>query len=164
MIFATAVRRRVATSTLPGLRSRWITPFWCACCTPAQTCSEQLDALLDVEPVLVAVRVIGSPRRTPSRSTAGPRSVAPASNTLRDVRVVHHRERLALELEAPSTSRRVASELDHLERDAARTGSLLGDVDRAHAARADLADEDPVGTDRATRVLPANVGTMTVPM
>ena len=25
------------TSTLPGLRSRWMIPFWCACCTAWQT-------------------------------------------------------------------------------------------------------------------------------
>src|SRR4029453_12676268 len=26
-----------ATRTLEGLRSRWMTPFWCACCTARQT-------------------------------------------------------------------------------------------------------------------------------
>jgi len=25
------------TRTLPGLRSRWMIPFWCACCTAWQT-------------------------------------------------------------------------------------------------------------------------------
>ena len=31
------------TSTLDGLRSRWMTPFWCACCTRRADLDEQLQ-------------------------------------------------------------------------------------------------------------------------
>ena len=39
------------TSTLPGLRSRWMIPFWWACCTAWQTGDEQLQPGPDREPV-----------------------------------------------------------------------------------------------------------------
>jgi len=38
MIFGTGWSSRIVTSTLEGFRSRWMTPFWWACCTPSQTC------------------------------------------------------------------------------------------------------------------------------
>ena len=37
-------------------------PFWCACCTAWQTCTEQLEALAQVESLLASqYSVIGSP-------------------------------------------------------------------------------------------------------
>ena len=37
MIFGAGRPSSVSTSRLPGFRSRWTTPLWCACCTPSQT-------------------------------------------------------------------------------------------------------------------------------
>ena len=38
MIFGTASPSRCITRMLEGFKSRWITPFWCACCTAFATC------------------------------------------------------------------------------------------------------------------------------
>jgi hypothetical protein len=54
---------------------------------------------------------------------------------LGDVRMIHHRQRLALGLEAGDDLLGVHAQLDDLERDAADDGfGLLGHVDHAHAA------------------------------
>ena len=38
MIFGCGSRRSaIVTRMFPGLRSRWMIPFWCACCTPSHT-------------------------------------------------------------------------------------------------------------------------------
>ena len=37
MIFGTGRPSSNVTRTFEGLRSRWMMPFWCACCTPSQT-------------------------------------------------------------------------------------------------------------------------------
>ena len=37
MILGTALPSDSVTITLEGLRSRWITPFWWACCTASHT-------------------------------------------------------------------------------------------------------------------------------
>jgi hypothetical protein len=61
---------------------------------------------------------------------------------LGDVGVIHERERLALGLEAGDDLLRVHPGLDDLEGDAARDRlGLLGDVDDAHPAFADLLAE-----------------------
>ena len=66
-------------------------------------------------------------------------SVAPPSRTLGDVRVVHQRQRLPLGLEAGDDLRGVHAGLDDLQRHlAADRLGLLGHVDDAHAAFADL--------------------------
>jgi hypothetical protein len=37
MILGTGRPSTSATRMFEGLRSRWMTAFWCACCTPSQT-------------------------------------------------------------------------------------------------------------------------------
>ena len=65
-----------------------------------------------------------------------------AVEDVRDARVVHDRERLALRLEARDHLARVHPELDDLERDAPRDRRrLFGEVDRAHAAFAERPEE-----------------------
>ena len=43
------------TSTLPGFRSRWMIPFWWACCTAWQTATNSSSRAFTVQPLLVAV-------------------------------------------------------------------------------------------------------------
>ena len=67
-----------------------------------------------------------------------------------DVGVVHHRQRLALGLEARDHLPRVHAELDDLERDLAADGlALLGHEDRAEAALAELSQELVAADDRS---------------
>ena len=66
---------------------------------------------------------------------------------LRDVRVIHGRQRLALARESRDDLLRVHAELDQLERDAPPDWRLLlGEVDGAHAAFTEFV-EDLVGAD-----------------
>ena len=121
--------------------SRWMTPFWWACCTARQTCTNSpsrsrgraggagrrtsvighaLDQLHD------EVRPAGrrSPRRrTPWRCSGGPSGPGPA----------------APPRTGPAPRRRVHPRLDDLQRDpAADRLLLLGHEDDAHPALADL--------------------------
>ena len=73
----------------------------------------------------------------------------PASSTPRDVLVVHHRQGLALRLEACEDLLAVHSRLDDLQRHPATDGRLLvGHVDDTHPPFADLL-EQLVGADAA---------------
>ena len=136
---APASCRARRTRTLDGLRSRWMIPFWWACCTAWQTCDEQLQPLPRGQPVLVAelgdrhaldqlhheVRPAGRGR--------------PAVEHPGDVRVVHDRQGLPLGLEPGDHLPRVHPRLEHLQRDlAADRLGLLGHVDDAEPALADL--------------------------
>ena len=82
-----------------------------------------------------------------------PYCVAPASNTLRDVRVIHHRQRLPLLLEARDHLLRVHAQLDDLQRHAPpHRLLLLRHPDGAEAALADLLQQ-LVGPDAFARLL-----------
>ena len=89
-------RRAASTSTFDGLRSRWMIPFWWACCTAWQTGTNSSSRCRGVQVVLVAVlgdrhaldqlhhevRPAGRRsrrRRTPWRCSGGPSSPAPAA-------------------------------------------------------------------------------------
>ena len=69
-------------------------------------------------------------------------SVAPRIEHLGDVRMIHHRQRLALGFEAGDDLLGVHAQLDDLERDAAaHRFLLLGHVDHAAAAFADFLEQ-----------------------
>jgi hypothetical protein len=125
-----------------GFRSRWMMPFWCACWRATQTRAKSHEARVHGEAVVVAefrdrhaVDEFHHEKRAPGIGGAGVEHA-------RDVRMVHHRERLALGLETGDDLPRVHAELDDLQRDAAphRCG-LLGEVNDAAAALADFAHE-----------------------
>ena len=81
----------------------------------------------------------------------GPARVGRAGvEDLRDVRVVHQRQRLALRSKRAMTSLRVHAELDDLERDLPADGlALLGQVDGAEAALAEFSNDCVAADDSA---------------
>ena len=78
---------------------------------------------------------------------------------LGDVRVVHHRQRLPLGLEAGDDLLGVQPRLDDLQRDLAADGVLLlGHVDDAEPALADPLEQLVAADDRADRLLDRRLG------
>ena len=135
------------TRMLLGLRSRWMTPFWCACWTPAAHAEEELEPVAQIEAVPVAVvgdRLAGHQLHDEvGKALVGGAGVERAG----DVGVIHHRERLPLALEAGEHLVGIHPEPDHLERDRPPERlELLGLVDGPHAALAEDAG-DAVGAD-----------------
>src|SRR5262249_51367084 len=121
----------MATRMLPGLRSRWMMPRMCACCTASHTwvkrrrrCSTvsrwRAQAVLNRKSLAVAVvgdglaldvlhHEVGAAAASPGhRGRAG-------VEHLRDARVAHQREGLALGLEAGDHGAAVHAGLDHLQ-------------------------------------------------
>ena len=103
---------------------------------------QQLDALLEVELVLVAV--VG--QRDALDVFHGEEGLAlwgqPGVVDRGDAGVLHHRQCLALGLEARHHGQAVHAQLDHLERHTPAHGSsLLGQVDLAHAAFAQRVED-----------------------
>jgi hypothetical protein len=102
------------TSTFDGFRSRWITPFRCACWTARQTARNSASRSPVVIPVIAvvgngyAVDVLHYEVRPTFGGRAG-------VEDLSDVRVVHHRERLAFVGEASEHLAGVHAELDYFE-------------------------------------------------
>ncbi len=69
------------TSTLDGFRSRWITPFWWACCTAWQT-SMNRASRSRVESLCVSqYSVMGTPFTSSITKYGRPSAVAPPSST-----------------------------------------------------------------------------------
>ena len=140
--FGTGLPSYSATSTFVGLRSRWMIPFWWACCTAWQTCTNSSSRCRGVEAVLVAV-LRDRHALDQLHHEVRPAGVGHAGvEDLGDVRVVHQRQRLPLGLEAGDHLPRVHPRLDDLQRDLAldRRG-LLGHEDRAVAALADRLEQ-----------------------
>ena len=122
-------------------------PFWCACCTPAHTLAEQLDAFQDVEAVLVAIagerQSFNQLHHEVGLSAFG----RIGGEHPRDAAVAHGGERPSLQLEPRYDLAAVHSQLDDLQRHLApHRLHLLGDVDRSHAALAEDV-EHPVRSD-----------------
>ena len=114
---------------------------------------EELEPRLDGQ--LVAVAVLRDRRaRDEVHHEVGPsRRRRPRVDDARDVRVVHHREGLALQLEARHDLLRVHSRLQELHRDPADDRLLLlGEEDRAEAPLPDPLQE-PVGPEPRPRAL-----------
>src|SRR5262245_31101527 len=148
--FGTGWSSYSATSTLEGLRSRWMTPFWWACWTAWQT---GMNSSRRARRELVLIAELGDGDaldqlhdevRPTGRGRAG-------VEDLGDVGVVHQRQRLPLRLEPGQDLGGVQAGLDDLEGDLAAHGLfLLGHVDDPHAALADLLQQ-LVGADLAAR-------------
>ena len=97
--FGTGLPSAIVTRMFDGFRSRWITPFWCACCTAWQTCGT-VRAAFGGEPVVSQNSVSGMPR-TSSITKYGPSAGRRAGiEHARDARMVHHRQRLPFDLES----------------------------------------------------------------
>ena len=130
------------TSTFDGFRSRWITPFWCAWWTAAADREEQGEPFLGGHPLAVAILGDGAPSMYSMTKYGRPFAVAPASRMWAMFGMVHHRQRLALVVEAGEHLAGVHPELHDLEGDAPANGfTLLGEVHGAHAAFAERADD-----------------------
>ncbi|OHE79235.1 MAG: hypothetical protein A2X76_09180 [Lysobacterales bacterium GWF1_69_6] len=69
------------TRMLPGLRSRWITPFWCACCTPSQTRMKSSRRSRSGSDCCSQKLVSGLPSMNSIAKKGKPSGVAPASYT-----------------------------------------------------------------------------------
>ena len=67
------------TSTFDGFRSRWITPFWCACWTARQTARNNASRSLVVIRLRSQYWVIGAPSMYSITKYGRPLVVAPAS-------------------------------------------------------------------------------------
>ena len=103
---------------------------------------EELEPRARVEPLAVAVLEQGH-AGDQLHDEVGPALVRRAGvEHARDVRVVHHRQRLPLRFEARDDLARVHAELDDLQRHAPRHRlHLLRHPHRAEAALADLLEE-----------------------
>ena len=114
-------------------------PFWCACWTAWQTGMNSSSRSRGVSRCSSQYLVIGMPLTSSMTKYGRPGLGRARVEHLGDVRVIHQGERLALGLEASQHLPRVHTRLDELERDhAPNRFRLLGHVDRAHAALADL--------------------------
>ena len=121
------------TSTFDGFRSRWITPFWCACWTARQTARNNASRSLVVIRLRsqycgdgCALDVLHHEVRAPLGGRAG-------VEDLGDVRMVHHRQRLALVVEAGEHLGGIHAELHNLESHAPANGfTLFGQINGAH--------------------------------
>ena len=108
-------------------------PFWCACCTAWQTCTNSSSRCADGQVVARSqYSVIGiALHAAPSRSTAGRVSVAPASKTLAMLGWSIIASACRSASKRAMTCARVHPELDDLQRHhAADRLLLLGHVDR----------------------------------
>src|SRR5262249_42220362 len=126
------------TSTFDGFRSRWITPFWCACWTARQTARN--NAIRSFVGILSRSQywVIGAPldvlHHEVWAASAGPASVGDPC----DIRVVHHRQRLALVIKTGEHLGGVHAQLHNFESHAPANGlELLRQVYGAHASFAE---------------------------
>ena len=114
---------------------------------------EELQAILGGEMVLVAILGDAHAAHEFHDEVGTPRLRRARVEHARDVRMLHHRQRLPLGLEAGDDRLRVHAELDDLERDAAAHRLLLlGHVHDAAAALADLLQQ-LVASDAVARLL-----------
>ncbi|HEX5050202.1 MAG TPA: hypothetical protein VFZ65_00390 [Planctomycetota bacterium] len=67
------------TSTLLGLRSRCTTPFWCACCTAAQTCCTSRSRSASGSLFCSQYSLSGWPLTSSMTKNGCPRSLVPQS-------------------------------------------------------------------------------------
>ena len=152
MTLGTGLPSWLSTRMLDGLRSRWMTPFWWACWTAEQTCTNRLQPVRDAQPVVVAelgerhaldqlhdeeraARRRWCRRRAPWRCSGGPSGRWPAARPRTGP------GRLPTSIAGP----------DQLDRHPPpdRLG-LVGHPDGAHPALADLLEQlVPAGDDRA---------------
>jgi hypothetical protein len=113
---------------------------------------EQLETFGGADAAVVAVLGDGLALDQLHHEIGLPRVGRPAVEHLGDVWVVHQGERLPLGLEARNRRRAAHPRLDDLDGHAAGDGVVLvGEVDDAHAALADLTEEPIPAPDRIAR-------------
>ena len=132
------------TSTFDGFRSRWITPFWCACWTARQTARNNASRSLVVIRLRSQYWVIGAPSMYSITKYGRPLLVAPASK----IRAMFGWSIIASAwrslLKRASTWRGIHAELHNLKSHTPANGfALLGQVHGAHAAFAKRTN-DPI--------------------
>src|SRR5262245_56228960 len=79
--FGTGLSSYIVTRMLDGLRSRWMTPLWCACCTAWQTGTNSSSRCRGVSLLASQYSVIGTPWTSSITKYGRPLSVVPASKT-----------------------------------------------------------------------------------
>src|SRR5215204_3260063 len=98
MTLGTGLSSCSVTSTLPGLRSRWMTPFWCACCTARHTWMNSSSRSPHREADAVAVVGDGDALDQLHHEVRAAGVGGAGVQDLGDVGVVHQGQRLALGL------------------------------------------------------------------
>ena len=136
---APACRRARVTRMFDGLMSRWMMPFLVRVWTAEHTSMNSSSRWRVVSCCSSQNLVIGTPFTSSMTKYGRPLVRRAGVEDLRDVRMVHHRQRLALGLEARDDFARVHARLDDLERHAPRHRlHLFGHPDDAESALADL--------------------------
>jgi hypothetical protein len=144
-----------------GFKSRWMIPFWCVLHGRADL-AEQGEPGGQVEAVAVAILGDRDPFHQLHHEEGAAVGGGPGVEDTGDVWVFHQGQRLALGIEPGQDVARVHPRLDQLEGDLpADRPELLGEVDRAHAALADLlAELVAIGDDcinEARAVVPGSI-------
>lgn len=139
-----------------GLRSRWMIPFWWACWMARQTGMKSSIRSRMLRRLGIAILRDRDALDQLHGEVGHARCGRPGVKHASDVRVVHHRQRLALAFEARDHLRAVHPRLDHFHRHVAANGvKLLRTVDHAHSAFAELSGQSVRSDQRAAAcVLP----------
>ena len=151
MTFGTGWPSYSVTSTFDGLMSRWMMPFWWACCTAWQTGTNSSSRSRGVSCCSSQYSVIGTPLTSSITKYGRPASVVPASSTLAmfgwsiSASACRSASKRAITCRVSIPGLMTFSATVPLDR-----LGLLGHVDDAHAALADLL-EQLVGADDACR-------------
>ena len=82
MILGTGRPSSTATRMFDGLMSRWMMPFWWACCTPSQTCMKSFNRSPVLRRWTSLYSVSGTPLTYSMTKKGRPSSVDPASKAL----------------------------------------------------------------------------------
>ncbi len=121
--FGTGLPSATVTRTFDGLTSRWITPFWWACWMAAHTWRNRasrprVEQLMPV--AVIGDRYAGDVLHRKERSAVAGH---PCVEDHRDIRMVHHRQRLALRFESGHHLTRVHPGFDDLDGNASVAAS-----------------------------------------
>ena len=109
--------------------------FWCACCTPSQTSMNNSRRCCKRQLVLVAIPVDRDARHELHHEVGPALGCRAAVEDARDVRMIHHRQRLPLGFEPRDDGLCVHPRFDQLECDGAMNRLvLLGQPHLTHSA------------------------------
>ena len=79
MTLGVALPSTSVTRMLPGFRSRWMTPFWWACCTARQTWTNRASRAAGGRRWRSQYSVMGTPRTSSIAKNGAPSGVVPPS-------------------------------------------------------------------------------------
>ena len=122
--FGTGTPSCSVTRMFDGLMSRWMMPFWCACWMAWQTWMNRSSRSRGGQIVLVAVLGDLDAAHQFHHEVRPARVGRAGVEHLGDVRMIHHRQRLPLGLEARDHLLGVHAELDNFQRNAASKAPL----------------------------------------